>query len=43
MEDWADHPCLLAKLLFLFVNEDSSLEGVSNILMLSIRHGHSSH
>lgn len=39
MEEWADHPCLLAQLLFLFVSEDSSLKGVSNILMLSIREG----
>lgn len=43
MEEWADHPCLLAQLLFLFVSEDSSLKGVTNVLMLSIRDGLSSH
>lgn len=26
-EEWPDHPCLLAQLLFLFVDEDSSLKG----------------
>lgn len=43
IEEWTDHPCFLAPLLLLFVNEDRSLEGLSSSLMRGIRHGLSSH